>query len=69
MVASQPSIGYGLIKRLFTGVLTQSSGLGQTTHALAPRIGRVMSADLIRPLDGFVVLDFSQFLAGPVAAM
>lgn len=28
-----------------------------------------MSADLIRPLDGFVVLDFSQFLAGPVAAM
>jgi crotonobetainyl-CoA:carnitine CoA-transferase CaiB-like acyl-CoA transferase len=28
-----------------------------------------MSAPKIRPLDGVLVLDFSQFLAGPVAAM
>jgi CoA:oxalate CoA-transferase len=28
-----------------------------------------MSAELIRPLEGILVLDFSQFLAGPVAAM
>jgi len=28
-----------------------------------------VSSDLIRPLEGVVVLDFSQFLAGPVAAM
>jgi CoA:oxalate CoA-transferase len=28
-----------------------------------------LSDDLIRPLDGILVLDFSQFLAGPVAAM
>jgi CoA:oxalate CoA-transferase len=29
----------------------------------------LLSDDLIRPLDGILVLDFSQFLAGPVAAM
>lgn len=28
-----------------------------------------MSSDFIRPLDGVLVLDFSQFLSGPVAAM
>ena len=28
-----------------------------------------MPAELIRPLEGILVLDFSQFLAGPVAAM
>lgn len=28
-----------------------------------------MTEELIRPLDGVIVLDFSQFLAGPVAAM
>ena len=28
-----------------------------------------MTDTLIRPLEGFIVLDFSQFLAGPVAAM
>ena len=28
-----------------------------------------MAADRVRPLDGILILDFSQFLAGPVAAM
>ncbi|WP_308493457.1 CaiB/BaiF CoA transferase family protein [Microbacterium terrisoli] len=28
-----------------------------------------MTSDLVRPLEGVLVLDFSQFLAGPVAAM
>ena len=28
-----------------------------------------MTAETVRPLDGILVLDFSQFLAGPVAAM
>jgi CoA:oxalate CoA-transferase len=28
-----------------------------------------MNDEVIRPLDGILVLDFSQFLAGPVAAM
>ncbi len=28
-----------------------------------------MTAEIVRPLDGILVLDFSQFLAGPVAAM
>jgi CoA:oxalate CoA-transferase len=60
---------YHVIKRLRNDIRAIPQSRNVAVDSSAHQTGRAMTEELIRPLEGILVLDFSQFLAGPVAAM
>ena len=59
-------------KRLIIGRDVAVADGDSSGHLRGPCLEKVTNRDArgpLRPLDGLLVLDFSQFLAGPVAAM